>query len=363
MGKNLLILMALVVFSFLLLSCAPTIPVTMKLPARYEQASLIKEVAVLPFKGRGGAEFSHELEALLTSIEIKGNPYFKVHDRAELEKVMSEQKLSHSGLFDERKAAELGKAVGAKAIYTGIVNVNGTKDSHYNEERSKCTQHEMKKDKKGNSSEGKCIKWGEYNVSCTKRQANFSVTPKLIDVTTTRIIYSTVSSGSAESSACKEDKPLKTEQELLDTARDAAKNAIRYDVAPYFMTVMVKLKDSTDGIDSTQVKSKLKTGILYAKENRLETACELWNEAKQMAPNSPSLTYNLAVCAESNGDLKNAQSLYKQADRLIGKPDKDITLGLNRVNLALSNDQRLQGQVKYNDDPKGHSSTLLKLLQ
>ena len=126
------------------------------------------------------------------------------------------------------------------------------------------------------------------------------------------------------------------------------KNSIRKDVAPYYLTVMITLKDSTDGIDSKEAKEKLSSGISYADKKRMDAACEQWGVARQLAPNSSSILYNLGVCAESVADIENAYKLYKQADRLIGKPDDDITLALARVNKALSTQKKLKEEIKDN---------------
>ncbi len=50
-----------------------------------------------------------------------------------------------------------------------------------------------------------------------------------------------------------------------------------------------------------------------------------------MASPSPSLIYNLAVCAETREDWKNAADLYKKAQLALGRPDDRITWGLERV--------------------------------
>lgn len=338
----------LAMFTILLLpvGCATKIPVNMLQPAEFHQASLTKTVAVVPFSGRGGVEFGAELEGLLAGIDLHGKPYFTLVDRASIDKVISEMKFSQSALVDPGTAVRLGKLVGAQGIYTGTVTANGTRDSYFTERRSECAQRQMKRDKDGNLSEGNCIRWRNYNVNCTKRQANYSVTPKLVEVATAKIVYSKNVVGTADSSGCEDRKPPLSEQELLDKARESVKTSIRRDIAPYYITAMISLKDSTDGIQSQEAKDRLSSGISYAEKNRLDAACEKWGEARQFAPNSPSILYNLGVCAESIADVENAYKLYKQADKLIGQPDDEITLALNRVNTALNNQKKLKEQMK-----------------
>ncbi|PKN04167.1 MAG: hypothetical protein CVU74_08260, partial [Deltaproteobacteria bacterium HGW-Deltaproteobacteria-9] len=66
---------------------------------------------------------------------------------------------------------------------------------------------------------------------------------------------------------------------------------------------------------------------------------------RNLAGNSPALLYNLGVCAESRGDLDAALSLYKQADKKLGKPDDDLSLALNRTANAIKNKGKLNEQL------------------
>jgi tetratricopeptide (TPR) repeat protein len=339
-------LCALCIIFTVLTGCATKIKINMLQPAEFHQASLTKTVAVLPFTGPGGQEFAAEIEGVLASKSIDDKQYFTLVDRASIDKIMSEQKFSQTALIDQATAAKIGKLVGAQGIYTGAVTGAQVKNSHYKEKRQECARHEIKRDKKGNEYEGGCIQWRHYTVSCTKRDAHFSVTPKLIDVSTSRILYSRNLSKSATSSGCEDASPPKDEQELLEKAKEDVKIQFLKDVAPYYVTVEIKLMDSTDHVDSSDAKDKLKQGIDFANKGRMDNACEIWGQARIAASNSPAILYNLGVCAESRGDVDAALNLYKQADKLIGKPDDNITIALSRVSLAIKNKQKLTEQIK-----------------
>ena len=314
-------------------------------PAQYHEASLTKAVAVLPFNGPGGREFAAELESVLAGIGIDDKPYFTLVDRATIDKVVSEMKFSHSGLVDERTAVKLGKLVGAQGIYTGIVNRNNYDDSQYSERRQTCIQYEQKRDDKGRLYQGACIRWRYYQVGCMKRVANFAVTPRLVDVTTGRVLYSRNLSALTDSSGCEDTRPVQSEMVLLEQAKERVKQEFRRDIAPYYVTREISLMDSTDGIGSKEAIDKIKRGIEYADKGRLDNACELWGEARNIVPGSHALLYNLGVCAESRGDLDAALSLYKQSDRILGKPNDDISLALNRVGEAIKNRSKLKAQL------------------
>ncbi len=311
-------------------------------PAQYHEASLTKAVAVLPFQGRGGKAFAAELEGVLAGIGIDDKRYFTLVDRASIDKTISEMQLSQSGLVDQKTAVKLGKLIGAQGIYTGIVTQNKYDDSPYREDRQTCTRYERKRDKDGKEYQGSCLSWHRYTVNCMKRVASFAVSPKLVDVSTGRIIYARDLSAMADSSGCEDTRPVQSELVLLEKVRESVKKEFRRDIAPYYISLEIKLMDSTDGIESKLAKDKLKRGIEYADKGRMDSACELWGEARIMAPNSYVLLYNLGVCAESRGDLDAALGLYKQADKMLGKPEDEITLALNRVEGAIRNRAKIK---------------------
>jgi tetratricopeptide (TPR) repeat protein len=342
---NAYILFILVISILIIPGCATKIKVNMLQPAQYHEASLTKAVAVLPFTGPGGREFAAELEGVLSGIGIDDKQYFTLVDRASIDKTISEMQLSASGLVDQKTAAKIGKLIGAQGIYTGVVTRNRYDDSRYTERRSTCTRYEQRRGKDGKISTGACISWRQYNVSCVKRVASFAVSPKLVDVTTGRILYSRNLAAQATSSGCEDARPVQSESVLLEKAKEDVKTEFRRDVAPYYLTREIKLMDAADGIESAQAKDKLKAGLEYADKGRMDTACELWGEARNIASRSYALLYNLGVCAESRGYLDAALSLYKQADKILGKPDEDISLALNRVGDALKNRGKLKEQL------------------
>lgn len=330
---------------FLLSGCATKIKVNMLQPAKYHEASLAKTVAVLPFNGPEGETIAVEMEGVLASIGVDDKPYFTLVDRASLDKTISEMKLSQSGLVNQKTAVKLGRLIGAQGIYTGVVSQYNYNDSPYSERRTACTRYETKRNKDGSTYQGSCISWRNYNVSCVKRVASFAVSPKLVETSTGKILYSRNLSANAESSGCKDTYPVQSEAILIEKAKNIVKKEFRHDIAPYYITREITLMDSTDGINSPDAKEKLKNGLAYADKGRLDSACELWSEAKNLAGGAPALLYNLGVCAESRGDLNTALTLYKQADKKLGKPDDDINLALNRVSSAIKNQSKLKEQL------------------
>jgi len=219
------------------------------------------------------------------------------------------------------------------------------KDRRYTEERRECTRYEEKK-KDAKWYEGsRCLKYRTWTVRCLKREASFAVTPKLVDVATGRILYARNLRDAADSSGCSDGSPAKTAEELREKMKGTVKAQFRKDIAPFYVTIEIGLKDMTDGISTPQPKDELARGIEYASRGRLDAACELWGAARIQAPASPALLHNLGVCAESRGDAEAALSLYRQADKLLGKPDDDITAALTRTANVIQNRKKLDQQL------------------
>ena len=334
------------IFAVLVASCAPpAVKTTMLVPAKYHEASRLREVAVLPFDGKGGQGFAAEIEGTIASINIGDKQYFNLVDRVRLEKLISEMKLSQSALVDSNTAARVGRLVGAKGIYTGIITASDVSDSAYREERTRCAQTVTKHDKKGRAYE-ECAKYEKYAVSCTKRTAAFAFTPRLVEVETGMVVYSNNIGKSVERSVCSDSqKPLPGERELIEQAKQYGKEIFRTDIAPYYVTVEIELMDSDDGIISDTAKAKLAQGIDFAKNSRLDRACEIWGEARILAPNALSVLYNLGICSEVTGELEQALDLYKKADRMLIKPDDKVNAALARVQKRMQEQKKLKEQI------------------
>jgi hypothetical protein len=340
--------LSLMVTVILLSSCAaPSIRTTALVPARFHEATKIREVAVLPFDGHTGREFSAEIEGTITSIHIDNKQYFTLIDRTRLNRILKEQELSQTGLVDERWAVKVGKIVGAKGIYAGVITAATVKDNPYTEKRQECSEKEILYDKKGNTREGNCLKWRTYQVPCLKRDAIFAFTPKLIEVETGKVIYSRNLSQMQSAQGCQDSgTPLPSGVELLKKAKGVLKAAFKRDIAPFYVTFEIKLMNSEEGVTSKEAVIKLSQGMEYAQNNRFDRACELWGEGRILSPNAPALLYNLGICGEVRGDFGSALDLLRKADRALNKPNDLITAGIGRVSEAIKKQQTLNEQIK-----------------
>ncbi|MBN1380876.1 MAG: hypothetical protein JXA41_04300 [Deltaproteobacteria bacterium] len=325
--------------------CAPpSVKTTVLIPAASDNAARLKQIAVLPFDGRQGQEFAIELEGLLASIAIDDKQYFTLVDRVRLNEVLSELKLAQSGFVQESTVAQIGQMVGAKGIYTGVVTESNATDSPYRENRSRCVHYVTKKDNKGREYQV-CDRYKNYQVQCVKRTARFCFTPKLTDVETGKIVYSRNIAGTANASGCADGQaPVAGAPELINLAKRQALGMFRYDVAPHYTTMTIKMMNDTDGIDSPEAREKFKSGLEFAEKERFDRACALWDEVMVSSPKAIGVLYNLGVCAEMVGHLDQALDFYQQADKLTSKPDDRITEALIRSTDLIKKQKKLESQ-------------------
>ncbi len=344
-GRVRMLLWSSVVALSVSVGCATTIKTNVLMPGNIDQAAQFKNVAVLPFDGPEGETFTTIVESTLASVIIDNRQFFQIVDRGSVDKVMNEMKLGMTGMVNENAAAQVGKTVGAKGIYTGTIGASSVDEEFYSEKRQTCALYRPVTDSSGRKTQ-ECTNWYDSQVSCTKRTASFSFTPKLIEAETSRIIFSNIYANAVESKACADDgKGLLDGKVMLKQARETVMRQFRMDVAPYYAVMSFTLKDSTADIASEAAKAKFKEGLAFAKVSRMDRACPAWREAKVLAPNSITLMYNVAICDETEDRPHEALALYRQIDKTLTSPDDLIATALARVNVRIENRRRLAGQV------------------
>jgi curli biogenesis system outer membrane secretion channel CsgG len=348
--------------AFALVSCGPPkITSNVLLPAKSHEASQIKRVAVLPFSGT--PDIRHEVETMLVNTRVQGQSYFTVVERAELDKITAQQAMSLSGAVDETTAARVGKLVGAEGVIMGVVKANVEKKP-YEETRSKCVAYDQKKN---------CVNRQEYTVKCVKSDAYFSFTPKIVNVATGHILASEVLVGNTSQQRCEEDSGveavaglvsklmggdakqantgMQSDSEMLGEAKKQALSKFVQMMAPHEVQRQFAILEKDDTTPPAAAKEKIEQGVKWAKEGRLDRACELWQEASSLHSQGYAIYYNLGLCAEMVGKLPEALEYYEKADRLTGKPVKEINAALGRIRQTMAEQRQLEEQMQKKADP------------
>jgi TolB-like protein len=94
--------------------------------AGHANAETKQTIAVLDFESIGSEEHLGKAVSEIMRTELIDANRYRVVERAQINKAISEQKLQKSGLIDDKSAVELGKILGADLIVIGSVVKIGT---------------------------------------------------------------------------------------------------------------------------------------------------------------------------------------------------------------------------------------------
>jgi hypothetical protein len=186
-------------------------------PANVPEAAALRHVAVLEFTGNSGEETARALEAALVAHRVDNAAYFTVVDRTTTTG-------GRGGDIAPATAARLGEKLGVEGVFSGRVNSENIGHQSSTQSRTQCIQH---------NASGGCHKSASVPVHCTDVTATVSITPRLVNVGTGRVVYAQARSGSATTSYCSGESQNESNDTLLAKARDEAISEILRDVAPH----------------------------------------------------------------------------------------------------------------------------------
>jgi curli biogenesis system outer membrane secretion channel CsgG len=307
--------------------CTPTVETVAKVQPNSPEAAALRRVAVIGFVGRNSDRINAAFETMLVNHRLDGEPYFIVVDRARTQELMREYGRSLRGEIEPSTAARFGKQTGAEGVYFGDIATAGVSNEAFTAEQSYCVQY--------NSSGRKCKQYSRRSVSCRKRTATVTIVPRLVNVETAQVAYRAERTGTANVSTCGSDDG-QPDDALMEDAIAQAIAQIRADIAPTTKVTRVQLMEEPSKMNDTDGK-EFSRGLAFAKENRMDRACEIWSDLNQRTHESDNaLLYNLAVCEETEGNYEDALNFYEQVDKRLAHPDGRVSGALLRVKSTLA---------------------------
>lgn len=328
--QNYILILALIIITS---GCATTINASRIVPAGSTEVTNYKTVAFIDFTGNKGIDASARMESTIIKAEVNGKKQYSVVDRKNINKILQEQQFQMT-VANPDTIVDFGQLVGAEAIWYGNA------ESMYNvtrsyETRSECVRYV----------DGRCSVYREYTVPCENRSILVTITPKLSSVSTGKVVYSKDFQEKGSSYYCTDSYYMgRTEADLYNDALNRILYKYMLDIAPYVETVKIELMNKKDG---TNKKSEelLKSGIEYAKVERMEKACELWATGLKETPASISLNYNMGVCSELSSNYEKALNYYLKAEDNALKPIKTISNAIERTKENIENQKTLKRQM------------------
>lgn len=288
------------------------VQMTGKFAPPYRDAALLDSLGIDRFNGRDGRQLEMAIERALSQPDVEGRPHFDL-------------------------IAAFGGGQGPEGVLSGAVT-SGVQDNYYKEKQKRCVEREGGKEK------GKCLREAEVEVSCTRRMVNVSADLRLVRTADGRVIYTADKPRRDEYSWCRGDSPPRTEEESVRGMIQNIAGEVRRDIAPVVETYSIRFRESTKGL-AKEFNRPFKD-IVKQSQRDLRSACGAWQAMDAQAPNHPSITFDLGLCAEAAGDYRAALDLYRRAAPLIGSGNNEAVTGAERVGrlIAAQEDDAARGR-------------------
>lgn len=324
-------LITVVLISIMFNACAQKVNMRALEPAEVDRVSSTKKITVSNFRNdRVG--LSRKIEANLARFRIDNKKYFTLVSRNDFDKIIQEQKAQNSGLVSQETVVEIGNLIGAQAIISGNVASPTSSDVYFYEKRSKCVDKECKTIRK-------------YKVRCQKRTINLSAEIRIVDVKRGDIIFADTLSESENYKHCSDDS-----RSIPSTSMAAQKmsvslaNKFTYKLTPHYRSFRVTLLEDPDLDYNDAQEDLLKVSLEYIKKRRYDKAENLLMKLiNSTASQSYVPFYNIGVIKEAQGNYKEAEEYYSNADNLMVKPVDEINNAVVRIdNLIAKRNQTLE---------------------
>lgn len=329
-------------FFFLLAGCSQKTAIQFTKPAEIDVGG-IKRIAIMDFRG---PENSGSNAASVFASKLFGTGFYTIVERAELQKILEEHALSLSGVVDPETAVQAGNLLGVQGVVVGDVLAYRCEDRRGREkEKRQVWTGEYEKDKEGNyvyekNIFGKKVRKKVYrdewvDVEVLTREANVSLSFRLIDVQSGQIIATREASHSY-------NKKVKTEQEslppkdniLTDLGVRCINDFVRV-LAPHPETVMAEFAGGGGEVDK---------GIEFARNGLWDKAQDIWQGVIEKDAQHHAAWYNLGLALEARGLYNDARDAYDRAVNL--KPKSLYIKALKRIRDRIEDNHRLQEQLR-----------------
>ena len=249
---------------------------------------------------------------------------YEIVERAQLERLLEEQKLGMSGIVNQDQVAQLGVMLGVQAFVTGNLSIT-QKDTDYKETRTK------KKD-------GKEVK---EQVACQKREIVVKVRTRIISTETGKILGSTEASEKLAKSSCNDSwGTIPSADEMIDECLKKNSETIANYFAPYFELVSFEFKK----IEMDKFKDIGDKAAEEAEDLHVDKAYTIYKAVYDKNPYNPEVTYNLGVLQEVVGNFTKAHELYQMAYQLnddgrykdaLKRMDKNVEFATALANMGI----------------------------
>lgn len=272
---------------------AESVTMTGRFAAPYRDAAMLDSLAVGRIGGQDGMQLGLAIERALGRPDIEGGTHFTL----------------------------IARGGDADGLLTGNV-VTGVEESRFKRKDKECVERE------GGKADGKCLREAEVEKDCTRRVVNVNADLRLARGDGV-VVYSVARPRREEASWCRgQTPPATTEEAIRGMVVDIAEQ-VRRDIVPSVELYTIRFRESTRGLPKELVRPF--RDVVKQTQRDLAGACAAWGTMDGQAPDHPSITFDLGLCAEAAGEYDRALALYRRAGPLIGRGVNEATTGTERV--------------------------------
>lgn len=263
-------------------ACADALVIQGLYPAPKVETMALRSIAVDRIEGSEAGSMALALEEALGEIRVNNQPWFRLLSRRA------------GGQPDGLISGRAHAAVEERAITL---------------QRDVCVEENQS---------GSCLRKEAQPQSCTRRILNLSIALRLADTRDGRLIYSFNKPRREETSLCPGDEANDTEEETINRLIKDAAESVQRDLSPSYGKQKVKLPEKRLVLPPDQ-DMRYRNALKMAKSSP-QLACEQFRALQGESPDQGAYTYAAGLCAEHEGKLEAAQSLYEAA-QLYTHPD------------------------------------------
>ena len=281
---------------------AETLPVSGVYPAGNDAAAALGSIAVERFGGDDGQQVGIAAADRLRAVSIDGEPYFRV----------------------------VPEGSRAEAVLQGTAAAESRRRDASPREENVCVERDEDHD---------CIRREKRKIPCWEQVVNLDTTVRLVR-TDGAVVYALNSEDELPQRFCEGDERPSRER-MVRTLAERQADRLRSELAPEQRSEQIRVMEDRDGLSRDDGRA-FRDGVQLTKTDR-EAACAVWAGLEPRSPDHPSVLFNLGLCEESRGRLREAHDYYQRV--IAGDDDDDY---------ARQGADRIEGRWRANAQLESH---------
>lgn len=287
--------------------------------AQNREVAKLQSLAVDDFTGNEGGSLAAAIERSLADTRDRaGDPYFHIRSRWGTTS-------APDGVVDGNMQVRVDTSPFKRKVKRCIDNQDSTN----------CTD-----DKKA-----------EIEIKCTRRVISAAVDVRIVRTADDRLIYTRSLPQRNETSWCQGENLPPDVDVIVRPFVDTAARQLRSEIIPFGRSEKIRIRENRDKmvkVDSDQMKALIKIT-----DKQPAKACEGWRAMEARGVAHDTLSFNLGLCYESEGDLDTALDYYEHVAAASSKLSGDVRDALDRVrrHIAGIEDEAARTMAKQSGTP------------